>query len=441
MSVFQSDRLQSRFRDSSENYLLSVLHHAAKMNSQRSPPTYPELLTLGLFGNDDQFRTTIGRWILGTDHFNTNSILAENNSFKVINTPHLFEEDSLHPDQDIIDFMALSYPGPNMFILAIDSENSRNMGKVVGQITKLQEIFGQQVTEHLFIILPDKESLQSLLNLKEYFNTNLAVANENLASECKTWCFSRRHSFLYNYKNYSEEVVRRRRTALMKITVNSLSDGPPLHHYGRAGANKVTDTMINIILLGLTGTGKSASANTIMIAGNPKIDPEQLFRSEASSMPITKQCEAKIIQKPFKRQVRLVDTPDFFNEEVKNCQAQVEACKRFCQQGPCVVLLVLQLGRITDSEKDIIEELENKLGWRIRESTTVLLTHGEDLKGNVEKYINASGALKNIVAKCYNRYHVFSNSSKDPKQVIELIKKIPDFKKKKKSLVDECEMF
>ncbi|TKS84097.1 GTPase IMAP family member 8 [Collichthys lucidus] len=153
--------------------------------------------------------------------------------------------------------------------------------------------------------------------------------------------------------------------------------------------------MINIILLGLTGTGKSASANTILTAGNPKIDPEQLFRSEASSMPITKQCEAKIIQKPFKR----------------------------------------QLGRITDSEKEIIQKLENKLGWRIRESTTVLLTHGEDLKGSLEKHINACGALNNIVAMCNNRYHLFSNSTKDSKQVTELIKKIPHFKKKKKSLM------
>ncbi|XP_027132842.1 GTPase IMAP family member 8 isoform X2 [Larimichthys crocea] len=405
------------------------------MNSQRSPPTYPQLLTFALFGKDVEYRAAIGNWILGTNLFNTNPILAVNNSFKIINTPHFFEEDSVHPDQDIIDLMARSYPGPNLFILAVDSENSQEEN-VVAQISKLQEIFGQQVTEHVFIILPDIESLQSLLHLKQIFNIHLAVANENLASECKTWCFGR-HSFLYDYKNYSERVVRRRRTALMKITVNSLSDGPPLPHYERAGngANEVTDTMINIILLGLTGTGKSASANTILTAGYPKIDPEQLFRSEASSMPITKQCEAKIIQKPFKRQVRLVDTPDFFNEEVKNCQAQVEACKRFCQQGPCVVLLVLQLGRITDSEKEIIQKLENKLGWRIRDSTTVLLTHGEDLKGSLEKYINACGALKNIVAMCNNRYHLFNNSSKDSKQVTELIKKIPNFKKKKKSLM------
>lgn len=96
-------------------------------------------------------------------------------------------------------------------------------------------------------------------------------------------------------------------------------------------------------------------------------------------MPVTMHCEVRITEQPFGGNVRLVD---FFHDEVKNPQVQVGMCKKFCRQGECVVLLVLQLGRITDVEKGIIEKLENKLGWKIRERTIVLLTHGEDLKGS-----------------------------------------------------------
>lgn len=195
-----------------------------------------------------------------------------------------------------------------------------------------------------------------------------------------------------------------------------------------SGAYGVPDNMFNIVLLGLTGTGKSATANTILTAGNSDLDPRQLFRSQASSMPVTTQCEVRIMEKSFGMPVSVVDTPDFFHDQLKNSESHVEECKKYCQPGRCVVLLVLQLGRFTDDEHGILERLENKLGWRIRESTIVLLTHGEDLRGSLEQFINTSIPLKDIVVSCGCRYHLFSNTSKDTKQAEELFKKIPDFK-------------
>lgn len=146
-------------------------------------------------------------------------------------------------------------------------------------------------------------------------------------------------------------------------------------------------------------------------------------------MPVTTQCEVKIMEKLFGMNVRVVDTPDFFHDELKNSQAQVEECRKYCQPGQCVVLLVIQLGRFTDVERGILENLEKKLGWRIRESTIVVLTHGEDLKGSLEHFIEAHVSLKNIVEMCGYRHHLLNNNSKDTKQVIELIKKIPNYKK------------
>uniref|UniRef100_A0A8P4GM51 AIG1-type G domain-containing protein n=1 Tax=Dicentrarchus labrax TaxID=13489 RepID=A0A8P4GM51_DICLA len=205
---------------------------------------------------------------------------------------------------------------------------------------------------------------------------------------------------------------------------------PSNGHLECTSAHGVPDNIFNIVLLGLTGTGKSASANTILAVGNTRRGSRQLFRSEPSSMPVTTQCEFRIMEKPFGVLVRLVDTPDFFHDQLENSKAQVEECKKYCQPGHCVVLLVIQLGRFTDAEEGILEKLEDKLGWKIRESTIVLLTHGEGLKKrSLLRFIHESAPLKNIVELCGFRYHLFNNSLKDTKQVINLIKKIPNYNK------------
>ncbi|XP_071322900.1 GTPase IMAP family member 8-like [Trachinotus anak] len=401
------------------------------------PPAYPEKLTIALFGKRVQLKNNIGNMILNSANAfataSNNLVVAENNSFKVLITPDFFDEECERPDQQIIDLMAMSHPGPHLFILAIDSENA-HVEKVVAQISKLQETFGERITAHLVIMLPDIESVHSLGHLKEAFNITLAVVNENVAMECKKWCPSHQ-SFLFDYKNYSRDVVTRRQKTLER-RYNLL------HHHGRAGAGLTsqqafaadatlehhTGNIFNIVLLGLTGTGKSASANTILAAGHSQQDQRQLFISQSSSMPVTTECDIRITKKPFGMVVRVVDTPDFFHEQLKNPQEQVAMCRKYCQPGQCVVLLVLQLSRFTDAERGILENLENKLNLRIRDNTIVLLTHGEDLKGSLEQFIYTHGPLRNIIEMCGHRYHVFNNNSKDTKQVIELIKKIPNYK-------------
>lgn len=179
-----------------------------------------------------------------------------------------------------------------------------------------------------------------------------------------------------------------------------------------------------MVLLGLSGTGKSASANTILLAGDPDLKPEQLFKSDSSSVPVTTECTFKVLEKPFGVPVYVVDTPDFFHEEMKDCQQQLAKCKRFCQPGQCVVLLVMQLGRMTACEKGILEKLENLLGWRIRECTIVLLTHKEDLTGSLKDHVQNDLNLGAIVANCGWQFHAFSNNSKDSRQVEALFKMI-----------------
>lgn len=184
--------------------------------------------------------------------------------------------------------------------------------------------------------------------------------------------------------------------------------------------------IFNIIILGLAGTGKSETGNTILTAAK---SDGQLFKAEASSVPITFCCTVRSVNKIFGVPVRVVDTPDFFHEDVKDAHVHINECRKYCQPGQCVVLLVIQGGRFTNQEIGILERLEDCLGWNIRDCTIVLLTRGDDMK-NVDlwSYISENPGLKHIVEHCGNRFHLFNNKSKDIKQVLELVRKIPNYK-------------
>lgn len=178
----------------------------------------------------------------------------------------------------------------------------------------------------------------------------------------------------------------------------------------------------NVILLGLSGTGKSSSANTILLAGDPDLKRNQLFESQPSSVPITTKCSFKVLEKKFTAPIYVVDTPDFLNNALKDHQQQIAKCRRFCQQGQFVVLLVMQVGRMSDCEKNILEKMENLLGWRIRDCAIILLTHKEDLTGSLTDHVKNDVNIRAIAANCGWRCHAFSNNSKDTKQVEALFK-------------------
>ncbi|XP_030599123.1 GTPase IMAP family member 2-like isoform X2 [Archocentrus centrarchus] len=276
----------------------------------------------------------------------------------------------------------------------------------------------------------NQESHSSLERMKEILHVQMTIVGTNLASELKQWS-SDHQPFQFNYENCSKDVTKRKKELESKRNRVFPQKNPQT-----TGAQSSSETVSYIVLLGKAGTGKSASANTILAAGNshnsvfPTLvignsqqDSNQPFASYPSSTPVTTKCEVKKMKvgAPFV----VVDTPDFFYEDDHVLDEQLEECKKYCQPGRCVVLLVVQLGRFTEGESEILEKLEEHLGWEIRGRTIVLFTHGEDLNVDVDRFIGERSHLKRIVQACGGRYHVFKNTTKNSKQVIELIKKFP----------------